>query len=262
MKAKTVDTWPTNPTTITGFAPLNFTLNDYRLVIKSQDGFANYVVVANPLLSVTTYGLVAAQTTIVSAANDTIITVKSTAPVTLGEVRNAVVAQNYSTISFEQFNSSTGVWSAALSESFQVAVTGGQPHFRMVITAQDGVKRYVDLVIDSLKSNNTLQPKEDQTVFELVGSDLIISDKTDRDALLAAIDAAAFSQTVTVHRNTEEVMASNGALFNFFYVKVQAQNPDVAPKIYNIKVLSSNANLAEGSYTVGKLLLVISRQHK
>jgi hypothetical protein len=258
MKAKTVGTWPTNPTTITGFAVLNFTLNDYRLVIKSQDGFANYVVEPNPLLSVTTYGLVAAQTTIVSAANDTIITVKSTAPVTLGEVRNAVVAQNYSTISFEQFNSSTNEWSAALSESFPVAVTGGQPHFRMVITAQDGVKRYVDLVIDSLKSNNTLQPKEDQTVFKLDGSDLIISDKTDRDALLAAIDAAAFSQTVTVHRNTEEVMASNGALFNFFYVKVQAQDPTVDPMIYNIKVVSSNANLAAGSYTVAPVTVTLS----
>jgi hypothetical protein len=259
MKAKTVGTWPTNPTTITGFAVLNFTLNDYRLVIKSQDGFANYDVVANPLVSVTTYGLVAAQTTIVSAADANTITVKSTAPVTLGEVRNAVVAQNYSTISFEQFNSSTGVWSAALSESFPVAVTGGQPHFRMVITAQDGVsKREVDLVIDGLQSNNALQAKAGQTVFELVGSDLIISDKTDRDALLAAIDAAAFSQTVTVHRNTEEVMASNGALFNFFYVKVQAQDPTVAPTIYNIKVKSSNANLAAGSYTVGKVTVTLS----
>lgn len=259
MKAKAVDTWPTNPTTITGFAVLNFTLNDYRLVIKSQDGFANYDVVANPLVSVTTYGLVAAQTTIVSAADAGIITVKSTAPVTLGEVRNAVVAQNYSTISFEQFNSSTGVWSAALSESFPVAVTGGQPHFRMVITAQDGVtKRSVDLAIDGLQSINALQAKAGQTVFELVGSDLIISDKTDRDALLAAIDAAAYSQTVTVHRNTEEVMASNGALFNFFYVKVQAQDPTVAPMIYNIKVKSSNANLAAGSYTVGKVTVTLS----
>lgn len=259
MKAKTEGTWPTNPTTITGFAVLNFTLNDYRLVIKSQDGFANYDVVANPLLSATTYGLVAAQTTIVSVADAGTITVKSTAPVTLGEVRNAVVAQNYSTISFEQFNSSTGVWSAALSESFQVAVTGGQPHFRMVITAQDGVnKREVALVIDSLKSNSALQAKAGQNVFDLVGSDLIISDKTDRDALLAAIDAAAFSQTVTVHRNTEEVMASNGALFNFFYVKVQAQNPAVAPMIYNIKVKSSNANLTAGSYTVGKVTVTLS----
>jgi hypothetical protein len=259
MKAKTVGTWPTNPTTITGFAVLNFTLNDYRLVIKSQGGFANYVVEPNPLLSVTTYGLVAAQTTIVSAANDTIITVKSTAPVTLGEVRNAVVAQNYSTISFEQINLSTNEWSAALSESFPVAVTGGQPHFRMVITAQDGVtKRSVDLAIDGLQSNSALQEKAGQTVFELVDSDLIISDKTDRDALLAAIDADAFSQTVTVHRNTEEVMTSNDKLFNFFYVKVQAQNPAVAPMIYNIKVLSSNANLAAGSYTVGKVTVTLS----
>jgi len=259
MKAKTVDTWPTNPTTITGFAPLNFTLNDYRLVIKSQDGFANYDVVANPLLSATTYGLVAAQTTIVSAANADIITVKSTARVTLGEVRNAVVAQDYSTISFEQINLSTGVWSAVSSESHQVAVTGGQPHFRMVITAQDGVsKREVVLVIDGLKLNNELQPKAGQNVFEFVGSDLIISDKTDRDALLAAIDAAKFNQTVTVHRNTEEVMASNGALFNFFYVKVQAQDPNVAPMIYNIKVKSSNANLAAGSYTVGKVTVTLS----
>jgi hypothetical protein len=259
MKAKTVDTWPTNPTPITGFRVLNFTLYDYRLVIKSQDGSANYDVVANPLLSATTYGLVAAQTTIVSAANADTITVKSSAPVTLGEVRNAVVAQDYSTISFEQYNSSTADWSAALSESFQVAVTGGQPHFRMVITAQDGVsKRYVELVIDGLQSNSALQPKAEQTVFALDGSDLIISDKTDRDALLAAIDAAAFSQTVTVHRNTEEVMASNGALFNFFYVKVQAQDPTVAPTIYNIKVKSSNANLAAGSYTVGKVTVTLS----
>ena len=259
MKAKTVATWPTNPTTITGFAVLNFTLNDYRLVIKSQDGFVNYEVVANPLLSVTSYGLVPAQTTIVSAADAPSITVKSTAPVTLGEVKNAVVAQNYSRISFEQINLSTGVWSAVISESFQVAVTAGQPHFRMVITAQDGVStRNVELVIDGLQSNNALQAKAGQTVFALVGSDLIISDKTDRDALLAAIDAAAFSQTVTVHRNTEEVMASNGALFNFFYVKVQAQDPNVAPMIYNIKVKSSNANLAEGSYTVAPVTVTLS----
>lgn len=259
MKAKTEETWPTSPATITGYAELNFTLNDYRLVIKSQDGFANYVVVANPLLSVTTYGLVANQTTIVSAANAGTITVKSTAPVTLGEVKNAVVAQNYSTISFEQFNLSTGDWSATLVDSFVVEVTGGQPHFRMVITAQDRVtKRYVELVIDGLQSNNALQAKAGQTVFKLVGSDLIISDKTDLDTLLAAIDADAFSQTVTVHRNTEEVMTSNDKLFNFFYVKVQAQNPAVAPMIYNIKVVSSNANLAEGSYTVGKVTVTLS----
>lgn len=259
LQMKAIDgTWPINPTKITGSTELNFTLNAYRLVIKSQDGFANYVVEPNPLLSVTTYGLVAAQTTIVSGADADIITVKSSAPVTLAEVRNAVVAQNYSTISFEQYTS-TGVWSAALSESLKVAVTGGQPHFRMVITAQDGeTTRKVNLLIDDLKIEDALQEKEEQTVFELDGSYLIISDKTDRDALLAAIDADKFSQTVTVHRNTEEVMASNGALFNFFYVKVQAQDPTVAPMIYNIKVVSSNANLAEGSYTVGKVTVTLS----
>ena len=107
----------------------------------------------------------------------------------------------------------------------------------MVITAQNGVsKRYVELAIDGLKSNNALQAKAGQTVFELVGSDLIISDKTDRDALLAAIDAAKFNQTVTVHRNTEEVMASNGALFNFFYVKVQAQDQPLIQRSITLKL--------------------------
>ena len=257
---KAIDgTWPINPTKITGSTELNFKLYAYRLVIKSQDGSANYDVVASELLPYTTYGLVAGQTTIVSGADADNITVKSTARVTLGEVRNAVVAQNYSTISFEQFNSSTNEWSAALSESFQVAVTGEQPHFRMVITAQDGeTTRKVNLLIDDLKIEDALQEKEEQTVFTLDGSYLIISDKTDRDALLAAIDANKFSQTVTVHRNTEEVMASNGALFNFFYVKVQAQDPAVAPMIYNIKVESSNANLAAGSYTVGKVTVTLS----
>ena len=120
---KAIDgTWPINPTKITGAAGLNFEVSDYRLVIKSQDGFANYVVVTNPLLSVTTYGLVANQTTMFAANAGTII-VKSTAPVTLGEVRNAVVAQNYSTISFEQFNLSTGDWSA-FYRVIQVEVTG------------------------------------------------------------------------------------------------------------------------------------------
>ena len=41
-------------------------------------------------------------------------------------------------------------------------VTGGQPHFRMVITAQDGVsKRYVELVIDGL--NQTMHFKLKKT---------------------------------------------------------------------------------------------------
>ena len=159
---------------------------------------------------------------------------------------------NYSAIKFEQYNSTTGVWSAALSESFQVSVTGGQPNYRMVITAQDGAAvRNVNLVVDGLQTNPNLQAKVGQTTFNLSGSTIVISDTVTRDQLLAAINASAFNQTVTVHRNTEEVMTVNGALFNYFYVKVQAQDTTVAPMIYPISVLSSNNDLVAGSYTTG-----------
>ena len=81
VKAKTVATWPATPTTISGFAQLDFVLNDYRLLIKSQDATANtyYIIVPNGLLAATAYGLVTGQTMIVSAVDLTVIVPASTA---------------------------------------------------------------------------------------------------------------------------------------------------------------------------------------
>lgn len=252
-KAKTVTAWPASPSTVSGVTQLNFTSNDYRLVIKSQDAsiVGYYSITPAGLLTSTNYALATGQTKLISAANASQIVVTSVGTVTLTDVRNSVVAQSYATIKFEQYNSVAGTWGNASSESLQVTVTSGSPDFRMVITAQDGTTvRNINIMIDALSQNASLQPKANQTTFELNGNVIITSDAVDRDALLAAINVSTFAQTVTVYSNTEQALIVNGALYDYYYLTVQAQDSTVAPTVYTIMVESSNKALpASDSYT-------------
>lgn len=253
FKAKTA-AWPVSPavpSSISGFAVLDFTTNDYRVLVSSQDsaGNAYYTVTPNGLLTTTAYALATSQTNIVSVANANPIVVKSTGPVTLAAVRSSLVALNYSSFSFEQYSSTTGLWTPALSESFAVAVVSGVPTYRLVITAQDGTtKLQINLMIEGLKTTSSIQQVASQTVFTLAGTIITISDDTDRDELLAAIDATTYNQTVTVHKNTEATMTVNGALYDYYYVEVAAQDTTIPSTIYTIMTLESNTNLVASSY--------------
>ncbi len=261
MKAKATADWPLVPTTVTGLTPLNFTLNDYRLVVRAQDpAFVGaYIIAPAALQTSTNYGLVALQTKLVSQANASTIVVTSVGSVTLTEVRNSVVAQNYSTITFQQYNTLSGTWSNVVSEAVNVTVTSGAPDFRMVITAQDGTTvRQIPILINAKHQNAQLQPAANQTVFTLSGNTITVSDTVTRNQLLAAINTANFAQTVTVFSNTEQAMLIDGPLYNYFYVEVQAQDTNVPVMVYQIMVQSSSVVLPVGAYTKTPITVTVT----
>lgn len=246
-KSKTAPDW-TGASTVSGHVVLNFTTTDYRLVIKSQDAAITgyYAIVPAALQTSTNYGLVALQDKLVSPANASTIIVTSVGPVTLSQVRNSVIAQSYAEITFQQNND--GVWGPA-NDAQTVTVTAGSPDFRMVITAQDGTTiRQVPIMINAMSQNAQIQPVANQTVFTLSGNVITISDTVTRDQLLAAINTSTFAQTVKVYSNTEQELLSNGPLFNYYYVSVQAQDSAVPAMIYSIRVQSSNSVLPVGAY--------------
>ena len=262
-KAKTTTSWPASPFTVSGIAVLDFTTNDYRLVVKSQDTTITgyYSITASGLLTSTNYELATGQTKLVSLANAPQIVVTSVSSVTLADIRSSVVAQSYATIKFQE--NIGGTWtdvSSGTETAKTVTVTSGAPDFRMVVVAQDGTtERSVSIMIDALSQNASLQPKANQTTFELNGNVIITSDLVDRDALLAAINVSTFAQTVTVYSNTEQALIVNGALYDYYYLTVQAQDSTVAPTVYTIMVESSNKALpATDTYTKSSQTVAIS----
>ena len=203
-KLRLLQQWPASPSIVSGLT-LNFTANDYRLVVKSQDPaiIGNYVVSPAALQTSTNYGLVAAQDKLVSQANAASIVVTSVGNVTLSQV-SSVSALSYATISFEQYNTGTGLWAAVVSEAVNVTVTSGAPDFRMVITAQNGTTvRQIPILINAMHQNAQLQAAANQVVFTISGN-VTMADTVTRDQLLAAINSAAYAQTVTVYSNTEQ----------------------------------------------------------
>ena len=243
-KAKTTTDWPASPSTITGVSQLNFTLNDYRLVVKSQDAavYAHYTVIPAALLSSTSYALVANQDKIVSQPDANMIVVTSVGNVTLAQVQSSI-SSIYTTVNFQQLVG--GVWGPGfVSTANNVTMTDGNPNFRMVITAQDGTTvRYIPIAINALNQNAQLQPAANQTVFNLSGNVITISESVGRNALLAAFDRATYAQTVKVFSNTETEMTADGALFSYYYVQVQAQDSSIPVMVYTIMVKNSNSDL-------------------
>ena len=251
-KLKTTPNW-TGALTVSEYeyVVLNFTTTDYRLVIKSQDAATTgyYAIVPAALQTSTNYGLVADQTTLISQANASPIVVTSVDNVTLNDILDSVFAQSYATISFEKFVG--GSWTnSGFTDYEYVTVTAGSPDFRMVVTAQNGTTvRQVPIMINAKSQNVKILPVVGQSVFTLSGNVITISDTIDRDELLAAINSSAFAQTVKVYSNTEQELESNGPLFNYYYVSVQAQDSAVPAMIYTIMVQSSNSILPVGAYT-------------